>query len=51
MVAHVSRTQDGTVTIWVECNGRRVDFKVEPKGMLNKNEADSFKKLLEGMNV
>lgn len=51
VVAHVSRTQDGTVTIWVECNGRRVDFKVEPKGMLNKNEADSFKKLLEGMNV
>ena len=51
VVAHVSRTQDGTVTIWVECQGNRVDFKVEPHGMLDKRDAERFRKRLEGMNV
>ena len=51
MTAHVSRSSDGTVDIWAECQGQRVDFKIEYKGAYSDEEIEERMKILSSKTV
>lgn len=38
VTTHVNRSSDGTVKIWLECQGKRVDFEIKYEGMYSENE-------------
>lgn len=48
---YVSRSSDSTVRIWGECQGKRVDFVIQYKGMYSDAEIEKLKLELEGKRV
>ena len=48
---YVSRGSDGTVKIWCECQGKRVDFVIQYKGMYSDDEIERRRKELEDKRV
>lgn len=51
VVIHVSRASDCTVRVWGECQGVRVDFKIEPEALYSKEEVEAMRKELAGKHV
>lgn len=48
---YVSRSSDSTVRIWGECQGKRVDFVIQYKGMYSDEEIEKLKTELESKRV
>ena len=51
VMVYVSRSSDGTVRIWGECQNKRVDFVVQYRGMYSKDEEDRIRQELEQKRV
>lgn len=47
----VSRSSDGTVRIWLECQNKKVDFEIEYSGMYSEDEIERMRKDLSGKRV
>ncbi len=48
---HVLRKKDGILKVNVECQGKSVEFKIQPKGLLNDNEAELLRLTLSKKRV
>ncbi len=48
---HVVRKKDGIIRVSVECQGKSVEFKIQPKGLLNADEADRLRQELAQKTV
>lgn len=48
---YVSRSSDGTVKIWCECQGKRVDFVIQYKELYSDKEVESLRKELKSKRV
>ncbi len=49
--AHVSRSSDGTVRFWEECQGKKVYMEIKYKGMYSDAEIEQMRKELEKKRV
>lgn len=43
VTVHVSRVSDGTVRIWGECQGEKVDFVIQYKGLYSEDEVEQLR--------
>ena len=48
---NIERKKNGIIYIWGECQNKRVDFKIEPKGLLSENEKQALKEELSTKRV
>lgn len=48
---YVKRGKDGLIHVWGECQNKRVDFHIVPKGLMSAAEAEALKKELECKRV
>ena len=51
VMVYVSRSSDGTVRIWGECQNKRADFVIQYKGMYSKEEEERIRQELEQKRV
>ena len=51
IMIYVSRSSDGTVRIWGECQNKRADFTIQYKGMYSEAEVEKLRKELEQKRV
>lgn len=51
MTTHVLRSSDGTVKIWAECQGKRVDFEIKYKGAYTESEIQQKIQVLNNKTV
>lgn len=51
VMIYVSRSSDGTVRIWGECQNKRADFVIQYKGMYSKEEEERIRQELEQKRV
>ena len=51
VMIYVSRSSDGTVRIWGECQNKRADFVIQYKGMYSKEEEEKIRQELEQRRV
>ena len=51
VMVYVSRSSDGTVRIWGECQNKRADFTIQYKGMYSEAEVEKLRKELEQKRV
>lgn len=48
---YVSRSKDGLIHVWGECQGQRVDFHIVPQGLMSDSDATALKNELENRRV
>ena len=48
---NVKREKDGTIYVWGECQNKRVDIKIEPKGLLSEIQKQALKDELSTKRV
>lgn len=51
ITVHVSRQKDGIIYVWGECQSRKVEFEIKPKGLFDKEKAEVMRRELAKKRV